>query len=87
MLKALAAYGPSLILYTMRLFSVALVLGLVTLAFSYTVTYTVSYDTVYDHGQDSLDNVACSTGEYGLLTDGYTTFDTLPSFPYIGSAP
>lgn len=71
----------------MRLFVIAAVLGLATSAFSYTVTYTVSYDTIYDHGQNSLNNVACSNGEYGLITAGYTTFDSLPTFPYIGGAP
>lgn len=71
----------------MKPFAVAAVLGFVTLAFSYTTTYVVSYDTIYDHGHSSLENVACSTGEYGLLTEGYTTFDSLPTFPYIGSSP
>lgn len=76
------------ILYTMKLFAtVAAVLALVAPVFSYTRTYTVSYDTIYDHGRSSLSNVACSNGEHGLLTAGYTTFDSLPTFPYIGGAP
>ncbi|KAG9318079.1 Cerato-platanin [Chiua virens] len=36
---------------------------------------------------NSLNIVACSNGEYGLITTGYTTFDSLPNFPYIGGAP
>jgi hypothetical protein len=71
----------------MKLFAVAAVLGLATPVFSYTQTYTLSYDTTYDDGQNSLKNVACSNGEYGLLTRGYTTFDDIPTFPNIGAAP
>ena len=71
----------------MRLFVVAAALALASRAFSYTVTYTLTYDTIYDHGQNSLNNVACSNGEHGLITDGYSTFDSLPTFPYIGGAP
>ncbi|KAG5650739.1 hypothetical protein H0H81_011223, partial [Sphagnurus paluster] len=47
---------------------------------------TVSYDPVYDNSGNSLDIVACSNGANGLLTAGYTTFGSLPSFPYIGGA-
>lgn len=71
----------------MRLSAIALVLALSIPAFSYTTTYTLSYDTVYDHGQNSLNDVACSNGEYGLITAGYTSFASLPTFPYIGGAP
>lgn len=51
-----------------------------------TFATTVSYDETYDHGSTSLDTVACSTGENGLETQGFTTFDSLPNFPYIGGA-
>jgi len=44
---------------------------------------TLSYDTVYDDGATSLDRVACSNGNNGLVTRGYTTFASLPSYPYI----
>ncbi|KAH0830146.1 Cerato-platanin [Lanmaoa asiatica] len=71
----------------MRHFAIAAVLSLAAPAFPYTATYTVSYDIVYDHGQNSLSDVACSNGEYGLITAGYTTFDSLPTFPYIGGVP
>ncbi|EGN96314.1 hypothetical protein SERLA73DRAFT_162168 [Serpula lacrymans var. lacrymans S7.3] len=50
-------------------------------------TVSVSYDTVYDNGFTSLSTVACSGGVYGLDTKGYTTFSSLPDFPYIGGAP
>ncbi|KAK0439907.1 Cerato-platanin [Armillaria borealis] len=35
---------------------------------------------------NSLNNVACSNGEHGLETKGYTTYGSLPSFPYIASS-
>jgi Cerato-platanin len=44
----------------------------------------VSYDTTYDGFTTGLNVVACSDGPNGLLTKGYTTFGSLPSFPYIG---
>ncbi|EGO21848.1 hypothetical protein SERLADRAFT_397330 [Serpula lacrymans var. lacrymans S7.9] len=50
-------------------------------------TVSVSYDTSYDNGAASLSTVACSDGVYGLETEGYTTFSSLPDFPYIGGAP
>ncbi|KAI9430211.1 Cerato-platanin [Lactarius psammicola] len=46
----------------------------------------VRYDTTYDHPKGSLSTVACSNGANGLLTRGYTTFGSLPSFPNIGAA-
>ncbi|EPQ58695.1 Cerato-platanin [Gloeophyllum trabeum ATCC 11539] len=46
----------------------------------------VSWDSVYDNANQSLATVACSDGTNGLLTKGYTTFGSLPSFPYIGGA-
>jgi len=48
---------------------------------------TVSYDSTYDNGGQSLSTVACSDGPNGLLTRGFTTFNSLPSFPFIGGAP
>ncbi|KAI0697243.1 Cerato-platanin [Cytidiella melzeri] len=47
----------------------------------------VSWDTIYDNSGDSLNNVACSDGANGLITKGYTTFGSLPTFPRIGGAP
>ncbi|KAF9533606.1 snodprot1 [Crepidotus variabilis] len=48
---------------------------------------TTSYDTAYDNKGQSLATVACSDGSNGLLTKNYTTFGSLPSFPFIGGAP
>ena len=45
-----------------------------------------TYDNTYDNGHNSLNIVACSNGPNGLLTKGFTTFDSLPSFPRIGGA-
>ena len=50
------------------------------------VTESVSYDNTYDDASTSLSVVACSNGLYGLETQGYTTFGSLPDFPYIGGA-
>src|SRR3954453_16733171 len=47
---------------------------------------TVSYDTGYDDAGRSLAVVACSDGSNGLLTKGYTTQGSLPSFPRLGGA-
>jgi hypothetical protein len=47
---------------------------------------TVSFDTIYDKRGESLDQVACSDGPNGLITKGFTTFGSLPSFPFIGGA-
>ncbi|EDR11168.1 cerato-platanin-related secreted protein [Laccaria bicolor S238N-H82] len=49
-------------------------------------TFQVSYDTKYDDGSTSLATVACSDGTNGLLTKGFTTFGSLPKFPYIGGS-
>ncbi|KAJ3994697.1 Cerato-platanin [Lentinula boryana] len=46
---------------------------------------TLQYDTAYDDASGSLSTVACSDGTNGLLTKGYTTFASLPSFPNIGA--
>jgi len=47
---------------------------------------TVAYDETYDNSAGSLSTVSCSDGTYGLETKGYTTFGSLPDFPYIGAA-
>jgi hypothetical protein len=46
----------------------------------------VTFDTTYDSGDLSLNNVACSDGANGLITKGFTTLNSLPSFPFIGGA-
>lgn len=48
---------------------------------------SVSYDQKYDVGGTSLSTVACSDGVNGLLTEGFTTFQSIPSFARIGGAP
>ena len=54
--------------------------------FSVASAIDVRYDTTYDNSQGSLSTVSCSDGANGLLTKGYTTFGSLPSFPNIGAA-
>ena len=51
-----------------------------------TIATGVRYDTVYDQATQSLATVACSDGSNGLLTKGFTTFGSLPTFPNIGAA-
>ncbi|KAI0668371.1 Cerato-platanin [Trametes maxima] len=48
---------------------------------------SVSFDQVFDNPGGSLDTVACSDGQNGLITKGFTTFGSLPAFPNIGGAP
>ncbi|KAF8555459.1 cerato-platanin-related secreted protein [Imleria badia] len=71
----------------MRLFAIATVLGLAIPAFPYTDTYILSYESFYDDGPNSLVDVTCAHGEHGLFTHGYTTFNSLYTFPYIGAIP
>lgn len=47
---------------------------------------SISYDTTYDDSTASLDIVACSDGANGLITKGFTTIGSLPSFPRVGGA-
>jgi hypothetical protein len=47
-------------------------------------TQPVRFNDFYDNGSTSLNNVACSNGANGLVTKGFTTFGSLPSFPNIG---
>lgn len=54
--------------------------------FSVASAVDVRYDTTYDNPQGSLSTVACSDGSNGLLTKGYTTFSSLPSYPNITAA-
>ncbi|KAF8437590.1 Cerato-platanin [Boletus edulis BED1] len=68
----------------MKLLGIAAALSLVTPTVP---LYTVLYDTFYDGTQISLSSVACSTGQYGLITQGYNIFGDLPSYPFIGGAP
>jgi hypothetical protein len=49
-------------------------------------TQSLSYDTTYDNPSLSLTSVACSDGANGLITKGYTTLGSLPTFPNVGGA-
>ena len=49
-------------------------------------TLKVTFDQTYDNASKSLLGVACSNGENGLLTKGFTTLGSLPAFPYVGGA-
>lgn len=69
----------------MMFFAILASLALVMMT-STTVATTVSFDTKYDNGGTSLTSVACSDGPNGLITRGFSTFDSLPRFPHIGGA-
>jgi hypothetical protein len=43
------------------------------------------YNKEYDQGHRSLNGVACSNGEFGLVSR-FPTFRDVPSFPFIGGA-
>ncbi|KIY50654.1 Sm1 protein [Fistulina hepatica ATCC 64428] len=47
---------------------------------------SVTYDEAYDDASTSLTTVSCSDGTNGLITKGYSTFGSIPDFPYIGGA-
>ena len=55
------------------------------IAAAHAATVTVSYDTTYDDASTSLNEVSCSDGPYGL-EPRFSTFGSLPNFPYIGGA-
>ncbi len=57
-----------------------------TLIPTYALAETLGYDDNYGVGSNSLTTVACSDGANGLMSKGFTTFDSLPSFPFIASA-
>ncbi|TFK31991.1 Cerato-platanin [Crucibulum laeve] len=46
----------------------------------------LTYDAAYDVANTSLAHVSCSDGDHGLITRGYTTYGSLPKFPFIGAA-
>jgi hypothetical protein len=51
-----------------------------------TLADSVSFENTYDNKNNSLATVSCSDGANGLLTKGFTTFGSLPTFPNIGGA-
>lgn len=50
-----------------------------TLAANATETTMATFDTAYDDANLSLSTVTCSTGENGLVTQGYNTIGDLPT--------
>ncbi|KAH9022609.1 SnodProt1 [Lactarius hengduanensis] len=59
--------------------------ALISLAalFSVASADTVRFNTFYDNASTSMNNVACSNGDHGLVNK-FPTFGSLPSFPNIG---
>ena len=51
-----------------------------------TLQTTINFDDRYCVGPTSLQTTACSTGENGLITRGFPTFGSLPSFPAIAGS-
>ncbi|KAJ2920449.1 hypothetical protein H1R20_g2586, partial [Candolleomyces eurysporus] len=47
---------------------------------------TINFDDRFCVGSTSLATTACSTGENGLITRGFPTFGSLPSFPAIAGS-
>lgn len=47
---------------------------------------TVSYDPTYDTASLSTLNLACSDGQNGLATKGYSTLSSIPGYPYIAAS-
>ncbi|CCL98474.1 uncharacterized protein FIBRA_00472 [Fibroporia radiculosa] len=70
----------------MKFITVSAAIALLAPAVLAQTSVTVAYDTAYDQGSSSLDTVSCSDGANGLITKGYTTFESLPDFPNIGAA-
>jgi hypothetical protein len=57
-----------------------------TAVFASASSVVVKYDTVYDNPNTPMTAVACSDGKNGMITKGYPTFGSLPTFPFIGAA-
>ena len=45
----------------------------------------VRYDETYDNANEPLADVACSDGTNGLITKGFSTLGSLPSFPNVAA--
>lgn len=73
-------------LHAMQLLTLLVPLTSTLLALANVPIATVTYDTIYDNPDLSMNNVACSDGPNGLITKGYPTMGSLPSFPYVGGA-
>ena len=79
----LDVFTPFIMRFTSTLAAIALFFAPAVFAQS---QVTVAYDETYDNSDQSLATTSCSDGSNGLLTKGYTTFGSLPDFPYIGAA-
>lgn len=77
----------SSILTILTLSSTTLAMPLASPQATASQTISVSYDERYDQGTSSLTTVSCSDGTNGLITQGYSNFESLPNFPLIGGAP
>ena len=82
-LLSTSSFPSTTIMKCMSLAAAALTFALPAFA---QMTESLTYNTEYDDPDISLIGVACSDGVYGLMTQGYTTFRSLPGFPYIGGA-
>lgn len=82
LVPSLTVFTPFIMHFTSALAAVALFVS-TALAQS---QVNVAYDETYDNSSQSLSTTSCSDGTNGLLTKGYTTFGSLPDFPYIGAA-
>ena len=73
-------------------FTLALLLTHVAHALPYadhstrSTTVRATFDATFDNPSGSLNGVACSNGDNGLVTK-FPTFGDIPTFPYIGGAP
>ncbi|KAF8437630.1 Cerato-platanin-domain-containing protein [Boletus edulis BED1] len=81
LLSAYASFSTA-----MKFISLAAALAFALPAFAQTTVEPVTYDTTYDEISLSLSAVACSNGANGLLTKGYTTLGSLPTYPNLGGA-
>ncbi|KAG6816108.1 hypothetical protein H0H87_008565 [Tephrocybe sp. NHM501043] len=71
-------------LYTLSTMKFTAILAPLTLIPALASAVTLSYEPGYTNPSRSLNNVACSNGENGLITPTRTTLGSLPNFPNIG---
>lgn len=82
-----SASCPNALTNTLPTMKFSAILSLILVPVAVQAVLTTSFDPVYDNVNGSLATVACSNGSNGLLTKGFTTFGSLPHFPFIGGAP
>lgn len=69
-----------------------LTLSIVTLLTAITSTVSAAtaragYDEIYNSAGTKTLTLACSDGQNGLATKGYSTLGLIPRFPYVGATP